>query len=236
MLRPRGLCVLLLCLIAGSTVLAGEPALESDDDKVLYTLGVALSRNLASFEFNEDEMKKIVAGLTDGALARDPRVDPTTFGPKIDAMMQARMATIQERQKAAGAAYLAEAGKEEGATTDAAGMVYLKIDAGDGAQPGPNDGVKVHYRGTLPDGRVFDDSRGGPQPGPATFNVSGVIPCFSQGLQKMKVGGKSKLTCPPELAYGDRGSPPSVPPGATLQFTVELIEIVSNEPPAEPQP
>ena len=85
----------------------------------------------------------IVAGMTDGALGRDPKVDPMTYGPQIDAMMQGRMAAIKERQQVAGAAFLAEASKETGATTDAAGMVYLQLEAGEGAQPGPNDGVMV---------------------------------------------------------------------------------------------
>src|SRR6185295_3867195 len=93
-----------------------------------------------------------------------------------------------------------------------------------------SDRVKVHYHGTLADGTVFDSSvdRGTP----ATFPLNGVIPCWTEGLQQMKVGGKSKLICPSDVAYGDRGSPPKIKPGSTLVFDVELLEIVAAPAPA----
>jgi len=100
-------------------------------------------------------------------------------------------------------------------------MVTIK--AGTGPTPKPSDTVKVHYHGTLTDGTVFDSSVQRGQP--ATFQLSGIIPCWKEGLQLMKVGGKSRLVCPPELAYGDRGAPPRIKPGATLVFEVELLEI-----------
>ena len=94
---------------------------------------------------------------------------------------------------------------------------------GSGSSPTAADRVKVHYHGTFEDGRVFDSSvqRGEP----AVFPLGGVIPCWTQGLQQMKVGGKAKLTCPPGLAYGERGAPPTIPPNATLIFEVELLAI-----------
>ena len=110
-------------------------------------------------------------------------------------------------------------------------MVYIPVSEGSGASPKPTDRVKVHYHGTLQDGTVFDSSVERGQP--ATFPLNGVIACWTEGLQKMKVGGKAKLVCPSDIAYGDRGAPPKIKPGATLTFDVELISI---EPPPTPKP
>ena len=102
--------------------------------------------------------------------------------------------------------------------------VVKTIKEGSGPKPAATDKVKVHYQGTLTDGTVFDSSikRGEP----ATFPLNGVIKCWTEGLQEVKVGGKARLVCPANIAYGDRGSPPTIKPGATLVFDVELLEIV----------
>ncbi len=94
---------------------------------------------------------------------------------------------------------------------------------GSGANPAATDRVKVHYRGTLVDGKEFDSSYKRNEP--AVFPLNRVVPCWTQGLQKMKVGGKATLTCPPATAYGDRGAGALVPPNATLTFVVELLAI-----------
>ena len=100
------------------------------------------------------------------------------------------------------------------------------IKPGTGPSPKATDKVKVHYHGTLTDGTVFDSSVQRKEP--ATFPLNGVIPCWTEGVQLMKVGGKSRLVCPADLAYGDRGAPPKIKPGATLVFEVELLEIVPS--------
>jgi len=107
--------------------------------------------------------------------------------------------------------------------TSSSGLIYQSIKAGTGAQPAATDVVRVHYRGTLPDGREFDSSYRRGQP--AEFPLNRVIPCWTEGLQRMKVGGKSKLTCPPAIAYGSRGAGGVIPPNATLLFEVELLGI-----------
>ncbi len=115
------------------------------------------------------------------------------------------------------------AADETAAVSAPSGLQIVHEREGSGRNPTATDVVKVHYHGTFTDGRVFDSSiqRGEP----ATFPLNGVIPCWTQGLQQMKVGGKAKLTCPPELAYGARGAPPTIPPNSTLVFEVELLAI-----------
>jgi FKBP-type peptidyl-prolyl cis-trans isomerase FkpA len=117
----------------------------------------------------------------------------------------------------------ASAAKEAGAVVTPSGLVYRSLTEGSGASPGPTDVVKVHYRGTLPNGTEFDSSYKRGQP--ATFPLNRVIPCWTEGLQKMKVGGKAKLTCPPGIAYGSAGAGGVIPPNATLHFEVELLGV-----------
>ncbi len=107
------------------------------------------------------------------------------------------------------------------------GLVYKSIKDGSGAQPVATDVVKVHYRGTLQDGTEFDSSHKRGQP--AEFPLNRVIKCWTEGVQKMKVGGKAQLTCPPAIAYGERGTPGGpIPPNATLNFEVELLGIAGK--------
>lgn len=115
------------------------------------------------------------------------------------------------------------AAKEAGAVVTSTGLVYRSLKDGTGASPTPVDKVKVHYRGTFPDGKEFDSSYKTNQP--AEFPLSGVIRCWTEGVQRMKVGGKAKLTCPPNIAYGERGAGGVIPPGATLLFEVELLAV-----------
>ena len=120
-------------------------------------------------------------------------------------------------------AVLAAAAKEPGATQTASGLVYRVLKDGTGASPKATDLVKVHYRGTFPDGREFDSSYKRNEP--TEFPLNQVIPCWTEGVQRMKVGGKAKLTCPSTIAYGARGAGNVIPPNATLLFEVELLAI-----------
>ena len=124
----------------------------------------------------------------------------------------------------ASAVVLPAAWAQSGPATSPSGLVYQSVKEGSGASPKATDTVKVHYRGTFPDsGKEFDSSYSRGQP--AEFPLNGVIPCWTEGVQKMKVGGKAKLVCPPGIAYGSRGAAGVIPPNATLNFEVELIEI-----------
>jgi FKBP-type peptidyl-prolyl cis-trans isomerase FkpA len=120
-------------------------------------------------------------------------------------------------------AFLDKAAAEPGAQRTASGLVYRVITAGTGASPKATDTVKVHYRGTLTNGKEFDSSYARNEP--AEFPLNMVIPCWTEGVQLMKVGGKSRLVCPANIAYGERGAPPDIPGGATLVFEIELLGI-----------
>ncbi len=204
----------------------------SEDDKTIYALGLALARNLQPYGLDERELGVFQSGLNDALLGRETLVALEEYGPKLRAFGQARQARAAEAEKAASAEFLAAAAGAEGATRTASGLIKRVLTEGEGASPTVTDTVKVHYHGTLRDGTVFDSSVDRGQP--ATFPLNRVVPCWTEALQTMKVGEKAHITCPSDIAYGDRGSPPRIKPGAALAFDVELIEIVQKpEPPGE---
>ena len=122
--------------------------------------------------------------------------------------------------------FIQVAAKEPGAKVTPSGLVYRSLQDGQGPNPVATDKVRVHYRGTFPDGREFDSSY--KRNKPIDFPLNAVIPCWTEGVQLMKVGGKAKLTCPAAIAYGARGAGGVIPPNATLQFEVELVAIAGK--------
>ncbi len=222
----RGTRLLSLGLVLGLASLASgagpEPATE--EQKTLYAIGLAFSNGLATFGLSEAELEFVKAGLTDGVLHREHKVDLQAYGPKIQELQKARATQVAAVEKKAGQAYLDKAAAEKGAVRTGSGLVIIPLKPGTGQTPKATDRVKVHYHGTLIDGTVFDSSVQRGQP--AVFTLNQVIPCWTEGLQQMKVGGKSRLVCPAQLAYGDRGAGGRIRPGATLVFEVELLEIV----------
>jgi FKBP-type peptidyl-prolyl cis-trans isomerase FkpA len=210
-------------LIVTSTAVVSAAEL-TDEQQTFYALGATLGRQLERFSLTADELAIVKQGLDDSVLGKKLQVDPTAARAKIQALMQDRTKALAEKAKKAGAAYAAKAAAKPGAEKTASGLVYREIKAGTGESPTAASKVKVHYRGTLIDGTEFDSSY--KRNTPATFPLGGVIKCWTEGLQKMKVGGKSELVCPSDIAYGDAGRPPAIPPGATLVFQVELLEIV----------
>lgn len=208
---------------------AAQPTPKTDEEKALYGLGVILARNIQSFELTDKELEMVKAGVADGARDKSVLDDAALQAllPKLQELNTARMAEGAKREKAAGAAYLAKAATEKDATKTSSGLVFKSTQAGTGASPTASDTVKVHYTGKFVDGKVFDSSVERKEP--ATFPLSGVIPCWTEAVQLMKVGGKAQVTCPPELAYGDEGRPPQMRGGATLVFDIELLDIVKPE-------
>jgi FKBP-type peptidyl-prolyl cis-trans isomerase FkpA/FKBP-type peptidyl-prolyl cis-trans isomerase FklB len=213
---------------------AAEVKLDTDEAKVIYGLGVLLAQRLESFNLTEAELVIFEDGLRDGVLNRDKKVDVTAIDAQLQAFANARRVAAAETEKKESASYLEKMAAEPGATKAESGYVIRTLTEGTGKSPGPTDTVSVHYHGTLRDGKVFDSSveRGTP----ASFPLDRVIPCWTQSLQAMKVGGKYKLTCPSDIAYGDRGSMPNIKPGATLTFEVELLDVqaAAAAPPAHP--
>src|SRR5580692_4358751 len=208
---------------------AASPKPMTDDDKTVYALGLSIYRSLAQFDLSPAEMELVKQALTDAA-ENKPAVDLETWGPKINTMASARASRVSAREKEASAAYLTKAAAEPGAVKTESGLIYRELKAGTGPSPKATDTVKVNYRGTLTNGTEFDSSYKRNEP--AEFPLNGVIRCWTEGVQRMKVGGKSQLVCPSDIAYGDQGRP-SIPGGATLVFEVELLEVsgAGAEPP-----
>lgn len=203
---------------------AAPPTLTTDDEKTIYALGLNISQSIEPFDLSPKELAILERGLRDGAAGK-PAEDLSVWGPKIQNLVQARAAHIMDRQKAEGSAYSAKAATEPGAVKTDSGLVYRDLVPGTGASPKATDTIKVNYRGKLLNGTEFDSSYKTGQP--AQFTLNGVIPCWTEGLQKMKVGGKAELVCPSSIAYGDRGNR-GIPPGATLIFEVELLDIAGG--------
>jgi FKBP-type peptidyl-prolyl cis-trans isomerase FkpA len=223
-MRRLILSTLLAALATGARAQAAAD-LKSDDDKTLYSVGVLIARQLDVFSLAPAEMELVKRGLNDATGGKKLLAEPETFQQKINQLAQARMKVSADKQKEKSKEFLEKAAKEKGAQKSASGLVYVSLKEGAGAQPKETETVKVHYTGTLVDGKVFDSSVKRGQP--AEFALNQVIKCWTEGVAKMKVGGKAKLVCPSAIAYGDEGRP-SIPGGATLVFEVELLEIVKK--------
>jgi FKBP-type peptidyl-prolyl cis-trans isomerase len=219
-MRYASLALVITCGLFTANIEAQN--LQTDQDKTFYALGLAIGENVKEFKLTAAELAFVTAGLSDAVLGKEAKVDLQTFGPKLQGLAQERATAAANGEKTASGAFLAEQAKAAGAERSPTGMIYIPITAGTGASPTATSTVRVHYHGTLRDGTVFDSSvqRGEP----ISFPLNGVIPCWTEGLQKMKVGGKAKLVCPSDTAYGDRGSGP-IPGGAALAFEVELLGI-----------
>lgn len=194
----------------------------TDEQKTIYAIGLSMAQSLSSLDLSPAEVEILKRAFSDAAAGK-PAVKLEEWTPKFQAFSQSRSTRAAAKQKIVAKAYLDKAATEPGATRTPSGLVYRELAAGTGASPKPTDKVKVNYRGTLTNGTEFDSSYKRNQP--TEFPLNGVIPCWTEGVQRMKVGGKSQLVCPAEIAYGDRGSPPLISGGATLIFEIELLSV-----------
>lgn len=202
---------------------AAEPKVETEEQKTLYALGLTINRSLSPFNLSPSELELVEAGLADGGLHKTPKVDLETYGPKIKQLQEERTATVAAAEEKASQVFVDQAAREPGATKTASGLVMVPITPGTGATPKATDTVTVNYVGRLTDGTVFDSSKLRGEP--STVPVNGVIKCWTEALQHLKVGGKSRLVCPADLAYGNQGWAPLIKPGETLVYEVELLGI-----------
>lgn len=232
-MRSTTAVLALLALLAGAPARAepkkeeGAPAkkpVATESPRTFYSVGLAVAKSLEVFSLSPPELEQVLKGIRDGASGKvKADLDPAQQ-TAVNELARVRMQRSAEKAKAANPGYLAKMAKEKGAFKTASGAVVIPAKEGTGASPAETDKVKVHYTGKLMDGKVFDSSVQRGQP--AEFPLNGVIKCWTEGLQKMKVGGKATLVCPPEIAYGEQGRPPQIPPASVLTFEVELLDIV----------
>jgi FKBP-type peptidyl-prolyl cis-trans isomerase FklB len=215
--------------LSGAAFAEDAPELKGGKEKLSYSIGMDIGGSLkrGSFEVDPDLLAK---GLKDSygggktILTEDEaRKTIEEFQKTLMAKQAETMQKLSEKNKADGEKFLAENGKKEGVKTLPSGLQYKEITPGTGKSPKATDTVTTHYKGTLIDGTEFDSSYKRGQP--ATFQVSGVIPGWTEALQRMKAGAKWQLFVPPNLAYGERGAGREIGPNATLIFEVELISV-----------
>jgi FKBP-type peptidyl-prolyl cis-trans isomerase FkpA len=214
----------LLAAVISTASAQAEPAkVESDQDKAIYLIGVDFSQRLQQLFLTQEEIEIIVRGLREGHAGKAMKLDPAVYGPKLALMQEERAKKALKLEEPKAAAYLEAERKKPGAKVLDSGLIYTEVSAGKGDNAVIGSKVKVHYTGTLRDGDVFDSSveRGTP----AEFVLGQVIACWNEAIPRMKVGGKARLVCPADIAYGDTGVPGVIPPGAVLTFDVELLAV-----------
>ena len=216
-------------LLLLATMLIASPALSADapksnEEKAFYSIGTSYAQQLSSLSpVGDRELDMLILGLRDALSGNTLAVDQQTGAGLVRSMVQARQAKALAAEKAAAAEFLKSEAAKKGAETTESGLIYTVIKEGEGRSPTATQKVRVHYHGTLRDGTVFDSSVDRNEP--AEFPLNRVIACWTEGVAKMKIGGKSRLICPSDIAYGERATG-RIPAGAVLNFEVELLGIL----------
>lgn len=219
--KYTALLTLAIALVAVPSFALDPP--KTEEEKTLYTIGLIIEKQLGVFSLSADELERVKQGLTDGATAVKPAVEIADYNSKVQDLAKVRLKVKSDKLAVVGNELLEKAAKEKGAVRTDSGLVFISLKEGAGDSPKATDTVKVHYVGTLPDGTEFDSSY--KRNKPAEFKLDAVIKCWTEAVQKMKPGGKAKLVCPSAIAYGDKVMG-DIPPGATLVFEVELLDVV----------
>lgn len=214
--------VLFICMAILPISLTAQN-LQTEMDSVSYSLGILVAENLKNQGIEEIDAPSFSRGIADVIEGNEPTINKTQANQIVQAYMQEAQAKKYASQKEEGKKFLDENAEREGVKTLPSGLQYEVMEMGKGNVPAKNDKVLAHYRGTLIDGTQFDSSYDRGEP--ATFPVTGVIQGWQEALQMMPVGSKWKLYIPYDLAYGEQGYPPTIPPFSTLVFEIELLEI-----------
>ncbi len=223
--RALSALTLSVCLAPISMLQASDIELKTEKDRLSYAIGtiVAEQWKQQEIEVNPDVISAVIKHIQAGKTPQLSEAEIRDVLNNFQAQRQEKAKLDSEKTKAEGAAFLAKNKENDGVVETASGLQYQILEAGNGENPKATDSVTVHYKGTLIDGTEFDSSYSRGEP--TTFPLNGVIAGWTEGVQLLKPGGKAKLFIPSDLAYGDRGAPPTIKPGATLIFDVELISI-----------
>jgi FKBP-type peptidyl-prolyl cis-trans isomerase FkpA len=223
---------LALALAAQAALAADKPLSPKEVQQALYALGALLPQRtpLGALQLTPQELEVVLESFTRAALLRPEARPARPGGPLLDQLLKEREAARAAAVRSAGDAYLARVAARPGVVKLLSGALYEELQPGEGRRPVGDDHVKVHYRGTLADGTEFDSSHARNEP--AQLALDAVIRCWREGLSRLRQGGRARLTCPPEAAYGAQGTP-TIPPNSVLVFEVELLSVAR---PGEPFP
>jgi len=231
----RSISTALVALVLTSAPLAHaqDVKAETPDQKALFALGARIAKDFKTLGISEAELKFLKAGMDALYTGKaEVNLEDKATVENIRRFQRERVQKAIDTEKAESKKFLEKASKEKGATKADSGLIFITQEEGKGETPKATDTVKVTYEGKLRDGTVFDSATDEAQA--VSFPLNRVIPCWQEALQKLKQGGKAKFFCPSDIAYGDNGSPPAIPPGAALQFEVKLIEITEGAADAKP--
>ncbi len=218
--------LLTISILTMSCTQAGDNnyKLKTDDEKTFYSIGYHWASKLKTFNLSDGEIKAVLKGVAASTKGDKAELDTQAYSSKVKTMLESRMTSAMGTTKEQGKNYIADyLKKNTKAKQTKSGLAYEVLNEGSGKSPKATDTVEVHYHGTLINGVVFDSSV--QRNKTIEFPLNRVIKGWTEGLQLMKEGGKIKLIIPSELAYGDNGSPPKIPGGATLIFEVELFKV-----------